>query len=328
MCRLPDGEAYYDWLMRVATSTRMTADQVHAEGLSQTAEIEARMDILLRREGLSVGTVGARMQALGRDPGYLFANDDDGRAKVIAYLNDLIGEVRALLPGMFATRLKADVMVRRVPPETERRTFGVYERRSLDGSRPSIYYINLRDTAVWPRWTLPTLTFHETIPGHVWQQSYVREGARFHRVRSMLDFNAYDEGWALYGEQLADEGGMYDRDPLGRLGYLQFQLFRAGRLVADTGIHARGWTRAKAVRFLVELTGRPMPAITSEVNRYCVVPAQSCGYKIGHTRIVAMRTRAERRLGSRFDRRRFNDLLISAGSVPLTVLETVAAGFV
>jgi uncharacterized protein (DUF885 family) len=188
---------------------------------------------------------------------------------------------------------------------------------SIDGSRPGIYYINLKDTGNWPKFSLPTLTYHEGIPGHIWQGNYQN---RLPLLLNLLSFNAYTEGWALYAETLGTELGAYDHDPLGRLGYLQSMQFRACRLVVDTGIHNKRWDRERAIRFMVEETGRPEPAMRAEVNRYCFWPGQACGYKVGHNEILRLRAAAQARLGPRFDLRAFDDVVVRGGSVPLEVL--------
>jgi uncharacterized protein (DUF885 family) len=192
---------------------------------------------------------------------------------------------------------------------------------SMDGSRPSIYYINLKSVANWPKFSLPTLTYHETIPGHAWQGAYLLETGKLPLVRLILSgFNGYVEGWALYAEQLGDEIGMYDDDWAGRLGYLQAQKFRAVRLVVDTGLHAKRWSREQAVQWAMDNTGRTRDAMTSEIDRYCAWPGQACGYKVGHSEINRLRGRAMAALGAGFDVRRYNDLVVQTGAVPLTVL--------
>ncbi len=322
--RLPDGEAYYAWLLKVGTSTALTPEEVHQMGLEQNKAIGARMDGLLKAQGLTQGSVGERMTALGKDPRNLYANTDDGRAQVIAYLNGRIAAVRPLMPKLSRMSLKAEVVVKRVPVDIELgQGLGYMNPGALDGSRPSTYYINLHDTANWPRFTLPSLTYHETLPGHVWQGAFVTERHTLPLFNTMLGFNAYVEGWALYAEQMADEVGLYDDDPLGRLGYLQGQKFRAARLVVDTGLHAKRWSRDQAVDWMVEATGRAKAAVTSEVDRYCATPGQACGYKVGHTEIVRLREKARTAMGARFDLRDFNDAVVTAGTVPLTVLAGV-----
>jgi uncharacterized protein (DUF885 family) len=213
------------------------------------------------------------------------------------------------------------LVIKRVPVEIEAGAPGGYAGAgTIDGSVPGQYYINLRDTSELPKFTLPTLCYHEGIPGHIWQGEYSN---RLPLIRSLLAFNAYSEGWALYAEQLAGELGVYDDDPLGQLGYLQSMNFRACRLVVDTGIHAMRWSRAQGVDFFVETNGDSADAIRSEVDRYCAWPGQACGYKIGHLEIVRLREKAKAALGARFDLRTFDDAVVKGGSVPMTLLEGV-----
>jgi uncharacterized protein (DUF885 family) len=181
----------------------------------------------------------------------------------------------------------------------------------------------LKSTGLWPKFQLPTLTAHEGIPGHTWQGAYLAEHhAEIPQIMSLMGFNAFVEGWALYAEQLVDEHGLYDNDPFGRIGYLQAQQFRACRLVADTGLHAMGWTRAQTVQFLTTQTGNSAPAMTSETDRYCVMPGQACGYKMGHNEILRLRDHARSMLAAKFDEASFNDVIVQTGGVPLTVLAT------
>jgi len=328
--RLPDGEAYYAWLLREGTSTSLTAAEIHRMGLEQNREIEARMDGLLKARGLTQGTVGERMAALGRDPRHLFPDTDAGRAEVLAYLEGRIAAARPRLSRAFNLQLQAPVEVRRVPVDIQDGAGqGYMSPAALDGSRPAIYYINLKTTANWPRFTLPTLTFHEAVPGHAWQGAYLAESGDTPLIRQILSgFNAYVEGYALYAEQVADEIGLYDDDWAGRLGYLQGQQFRAVRLVVDTGLHADRWTRDRAIDWAMAHSGRSRDAMTSEIDRYCATPGQACGYKIGHSEINRMRDRARAALGRRFDVKRFNDLLLTTGAVPLPVLGEAVDSFV
>ena len=188
---------------------------------------------------------------------------------------------------------------------------------TIDGSGPGNYYIKLRDTSIWPRHALPTLSYHEGIPGHIWQGEYT---FKLPLVRSLLAFNAYSEGWALYAEQLASELGVYEGDPVGRLGYLQSIAFRACRLVVDTGIHAKRWTREYAINWFATTNGSTVEEVQSEVDRYCAWPGQACGYKVGHSEILRLRDKAKAALGDRFDLRLFDDAVVLGGNVPLTVL--------
>lgn len=323
--RLKDGEAYYRWCLKVGTSTDMTPEQVHQMGLEQNKAIEARMDTLLKAQGLSQGTVGERMSALTKDPRFAFPNTAEGRKQIVDYLNGRIAAARAALPKVSNLHLKAPVVVRPVPVDIQDGAgLGYMNSGSLDGSRPSIYYINLKDTANWPKFTLPSLTYHETLPGHAWQGAYLTETGKTPLIRLLLSgFNAYVEGWALYAEQMGDEIGLYDDDPFGRLGYLQAMKFRAVRLVVDTGIHAKRWTRDQAIDWAVQNAGRTRGSMTSEIDRYCGWPGQACGYKVGHTEIVRLRNKAKAAMGPRYSLQGFNDAVVEAGSVPLTVLSTV-----
>jgi uncharacterized protein (DUF885 family) len=320
--KLPDGEAYYGWLLKQGTNTSLTAEEVHQMGLDQNKAIEARMDGLLKAQGITGGTVGERMIALGNDPKHLFPDTDVGRAQLLAYLQSLIDNVRPHLASQFTLKLKAPVLVKRVPVEIQDGAGqGYMNTGSLDGSRPSTYYINLKSTQNWPKFSLPTLTYHETIPGHAWQGAYLTETGHLPLIRILLSgFNSYVEGYALYAEQLGDEMGMYADDWAGQLGYLQAQRFRAIRLVVDTGMHAKRWSREQAIDWAVANSGRTRPAMTSEIDRYTSTPGQACGYKVGHTEINRLRDRARQALGAKFDVRIFNDTLVKTGAVPLTVL--------
>jgi uncharacterized protein (DUF885 family) len=324
--KLKDGDAFYDWTLKVGTTTPMTPDEVHKLGLEQVKSIGDQMDGLLRKQGLTDGTVGQRMAALGKDPRYLFPNTDQGRADLLAYLNGVVAKVRERLPRAFATIHKAELVIKRVPPDIEAGAPDGYEQDGpIDGSRPASYYINLRDTGNWPKFSLPTLCFHEGVPGHVWQGTFVHE---LPTIRSQLMFNAYVEGWALYAEQLGDELDMYEDDPIGRLGYLQSIQFRACRLVVDTGLHAKRWSRDQATQWMVENNGNPVDSARGEIDRYCAWPGQACGYQIGHLHIDALRNKAKAALGPRFDMRTFNDALLTSGSMPLTVLDGVIEQFI
>ena len=324
--KLPDGEAYYTWALRAATTSSLSPAEVHKMGLDQLAELQGRMEPLLRAQGLTRGTVGERMTALGKDPKQLFPNTDAGRAQILEFLNGRVADIRTRLPRAFATLVKGNLIIKRVPVEIEAGAPGGYAAAgTIDGSVPGNYYINLRDTAMWPRFSLATLTYHEGIPGHIWQGEYTY---KLPLIRSLLAFNAYSEGWALYAEQLADELGAYEGDPLGQLGYLQSLSFRACRLVVDSGLHAQRWTRARAIQWFAQTNGSTVEEVQGEVDRYCAWPGQACGYKVGHSEIVRLREKARGALGGRFDLRTFDDALVLGGNVPLTLLETVIDRYV
>ena len=300
----------------------------------RASKLTSTVILQLAEHQIGLGSVGAdegqRTSALTKDTRFLFPNTDDGRAQLLAYVNGRIDALRALMPRVSRLPLKAEVQARRVPAEIQDgAALGYMNFASLDGSRPAIYYINLKDTGLWPKWTIASLSAHEAIPGHAWQGAYLAERhAEIPLIQSMMGFNAFIEGWALYAEQLADELGLYAQDPMGRLGYLQAQRFRAARLVVDTGLHAKKWSRDKAIQTLVDATGRAPGAARSEIDRYCASPGQACGYKVGHTEIVRLRDKAKAALGAKFDLRDFDDAVVTTGGVPLTVLETAVDTFV
>jgi len=323
--RLPQGAALYEVALRQGTTTDMNADEVHQLGLDQAKDLIAQMDSLLRAQGKKSGTVAERVQALAKDPQYLYPDTDAGRQQVLDYCNGLIFALQPHLPKYFHILPKAPVEIRRVPSYTEAGApGGYYQIPALDGSRPGAFYINLRDTSEWSRWKLPTLVYHESEPGHHFQLALVLEMPGLPLIRKAGGgFSANTEGWALYAEQLCAEIGMYDSDPLGRLGLLQSLLFRAARCVVDTGLHVKGWSRERAIDYMVETAGESRTAMTTEVERYCTWPGQACSYKVGHTRWLKLRAQAQRRLGAKFDIRDFHDVGLTAAPMPLAVLERV-----
>ncbi len=323
--RLPQGPELYQVALREGTTTGMTADEVHELGVSQAKELTAQMDVILKAQGLTSGTVAERAQALGKDPRYLYPNTDEGRQQILDYCNGLIRQLQPQLPKYFRIMPKAPVEIRRVPAYTEAGApGGYYERPTLDGSRPGVFNLNLRDTSERARWRLPTLVYHESEPGHHFQLALVLEMPQLPLIRKAGGgFSANTEGWAVYAEQLCDEMGMYDSDPFGRLGMLQSLLFRAARCVVDTGIHARGWSREQAIDYMVETTGEVRSGMTTEVERYCTWPGQATSYKVGQTRWLKLRAAARARLGPKFDIREFHDAGLSAAPMPLAVLERV-----
>ena len=323
--RLPDGDAYYAFGLRLGTTTTLSADDIHKTGLAQNEEIKAKIDAILQSQGLTKGSVGERVVALNSDPRFLYPDTDEGRAQVIAYIKGKIAATRALLPQVSHMKMKAPVDVKRVPPDIQDgAALGYMNFASLDGSRPAIYYVNLKTTKLWPQYQLASLSAHEAIPGHAWQGAFLAENRdKIPLISSMTGFNAFVEGWALYSEQLMDEFGLYKDDPFGRIGYLQAQQFRACRLVVDTGLHSKQWTRDQSIDFLVAQTGKGKNAMTSETDRYCVSPGQACGYKVGHNRIVTLRDKARAAKGAGFDLAAFNDAVVQTGGVPLDILTGV-----
>ncbi len=321
--RLPDGEAYYRDSLRNFTTTTLSPKEIHQMGLEQAKALGARADAILKGQGLTKGTVGERIAALFADPKHHYANTDEAKEELIADLNKLVAGIRPRLPEMFHALPKAEVEIRRVPKFIEAGApGGYYNRPALDGSRPGIYWINLRDSAENPRWTLKTLTYHEAIPGHHLQRSLQQE-ADLPMLRRTAGFPAFAEGWALYSEQVALEMGMYEGDPLGELGQIQASLFRAARLVVDTGLHAMKWSREKAIQTMVSIDGSPVSSATTEIERYCVRPGQACAYMVGKLTWLRLRAKAQAALGPRFDIRQFHDAGLLGGAMPLTVLEGV-----
>ncbi|HEY8615926.1 DUF885 domain-containing protein [Phenylobacterium sp.] len=320
--KLPDGEAFYAGALAFQTTTTLSPDQAHELGLRQVAELEAQLDALLRAQGLTDGTVGERVTQLSKRPDQLYPNTDAGRAALLAALNVQTEAMRAKMPRAFQTLPKTPVEIVRVPPEIEDGAPNGYATPpALDGSRPGRFYINLKDTAEWPKFTLPTLTYHEALPGHQWEGAISLASTEIPRLRQVgLGFAAHGEGWGLYAEQLADELGAYEGDPLGRIGYLQSLQFRAVRVVVDTGMHARRWSRERATDYMVQKTGFVRSRAQREIDRYAIWPGQACSYKIGHTEWVRIREEARARAGARFDLRQFHDVL-RRGSMPLVVLE-------
>ncbi len=318
--RVPHGEEIYAAALAQATTTRFTPDEVHKMGLDQVRDISAQLDSILKAQGMARGSVGERLAALNVDPSQVYPNTDDGRAELIAGLNQGVKDMYARLPAAFATLPRAPLEIRRVPPEIQDgASNGYYNRASLDGSRPAIYFINLKDTGDWPKYSLPALTIHEGVPGHHLQISLSQESEDIPTLRKIGGFSAYSEGWALYSEQLADELGGY-ATPLERAGYLQSFLFRAARLAVDTGLHARKWSRERATDYLVETTGFARPRSQREVERYCTQAGQACSYKVGHMAWTRARAEAQKTLGRRFDLKRFHEVL-KDGAMPLTILE-------
>jgi len=296
----------------------MTPDEIHARGREELAALQSEMDKILRDQGLTRGSVGERMTALGKDPRFQFPDDDTGRAQVMALIEDRVADIRTRLPRAFATLVPGNFVVKRMAPEVEPGAPGAYGGPgSIDGKVPGKFWINLRTTDLWRTYSLPTLTYHESLPGHVWQGEFA---LKLPLVRSLHAFNAYSEGWALYSEQLADELGVYENDPYGRLGYLQSIAFRACRLVVDTGLHAKRWSREQAIQWFAETNGSGLDEVTSEVDRYCAWPGQACGYKVGHSEINRLRANAQQALGAGFDLRQFNDVVVRGGGVPMVVL--------
>jgi len=318
--RVPRGDEMYQDAITQWTTTTMTPEEIHQMGLAQVAEISAELDTILKANSLTTGTVGERLTALNGRPDQLYPDTPGGRAALLAGLNEDYHALHALLPRAFNGPSQAPLEIRAVPVEIQDgASNGYYHRAALDGSRPAIYFINLKDVADWPKYGLRSLTYHEGVPGHHLQISTMQESGALPILRRVGGYSAYSEGWALYAEGLADELGGYPT-PLDRAGYLQSFLFRAARLVVDTGIHAKKWDRARATRYMVETTGFAEPRSQREIERYCTMPAQACSYKVGHAAWTRARAKAQAELGDAFDIKAFHEVLRD-GAMPLTILE-------
>jgi uncharacterized protein (DUF885 family) len=321
--KLPDGDNYYAYRLRENTTTKLKPDEVHELGLQEVARIEGEMRAILDANGFAGQPIGQTMDKLGKDPRFLFSNDDKGRADALAQYRQLITQAAdRSSKELFLTVPRAKIEVRRVPEFKEATAPGAYyDAPAMDGTRPGIFFGNLRDMNEVPKWSMPTLAYHEGVPGHHWQISTAEELTGLPQFRKVLPFTAYIEGWALYCEWLAKEVGWYDRDPFGDLGRLRDELFRAVRLVVDTGIHAKRWTREQAIAYMRDKTGIGEKEVRSEIERYIVMLGQACAYKVGMLKIQELRARAEKELGEKFDQREFHDAVLKNGALPLEILE-------
>ncbi|QDQ29108.1 DUF885 domain-containing protein [Chitinimonas arctica] len=328
---LPNGEAYYAWKLKGHTSTSLTPEQVHQLGLKEVARIEGEMRTILLAQGESATDVGAAMKKLGEDPRFQYSDNEAGRQKILDDYQRILQETQAALPKAFGHIPSATLTVKRIPAFGEKTAPGAYyEGPATDGSRPGVFFANLYDIKGSPRWSMRTLAFHEGVPGHHLQTAIAREQRDLPLFRRFTWHTAYGEGWALYAERLADEMGLAP-DPYDKLGRLRDELFRATRLVVDTGLHAKRWTREQAVEYMQSHTGMTEGDVVIEIERYLVDPGQACAYKIGMLKILELRERAKTRLGEGFDLRRFHDLVLRSGPLPLSLLESqvdnwIAAG--
>ncbi|HRQ65391.1 MAG TPA: DUF885 domain-containing protein [Xanthomonadaceae bacterium] len=319
--RMPEGEAFYAWRVRNQTTTDMTADQIHAIGLVEVERIAAEMDAILRGEGMEEGSIGERVQIIAKREDQLYSDSDEGREQILADYQTIIDEISAGLDDWFDIMPKAPVEVRRVPEFSEKTAPGAYyQGPSMDGKRPGVFFANLRNVEEIPRFGMRTLAYHEAVPGHHFQIAIAQELKGLPMFRRFLPFTVYAEGWALYSEQVAWEAGFQD-DPLNNLGRLQAEMFRAVRLVVDTGMHHKRWTREQAIAYMRLYTGMGEDEVTAEIERYLVNPAQALAYKVGMLKMIELREKARRELGDRFDIREFHNVVLTSGSVPIFILE-------
>ena len=327
--RLPRGEEYYRTALESYTTSKITPAEVHQTGLDMVASLGAQADRLMRKAGYTSGTVGERFRQMYADTRQHYPNTDEGKLELIKDLNRKVAEIMPKLPKYFGQLPKAPLEIRRVPKAIEAGApSGYYNSPTLDGSRPGIYWINLRDSAEQPRFTLPTLTFHEAIPGHHLQLALNNEAGDLPLIRKMIGFSGYSEGWALYAEELAVEMGMYEDDVDGQIGMIHDAMFRAVRLVVDSGMHDRKWSREQAVKYYVDTIGDQEASAITEIERYVVWPGQACSYMVGKIEWMRLRAKARKALGRKFDLRKFHDVGLLSGGVPLTVLETVIDGYI
>ena len=320
---LPDGDAYYAWCVRQHTTTDMTPEQVHQLGLSEVARVTQEMDAILKDQGLSEGSIGERVQQLAKDPAQLFPNTPDGKQAMLKQYQAILDEVNAGLGKAFDIRPKLGVVVQAVPEFAQKTAPGAYyEEGSFDGTRPGTFFANMRDTTETPKWAMRTLAYHEGIPGHHFQLSIAQEIPGLPFFQRILPFTAYVEGWALYAERLGWELG-FEKNPLDNLGRLRDEMMRAVRLVVDTGIHYKHWTREQAIQYMMENTGMAESDVTAEIERYFVDPGQALAYKVGMLKILQLREKAKAELGEQFDLAQFHNQVLDNGALPLELLERV-----
>lgn len=327
--RLPKGDEYYAVSLKNYTTSDISPEEVHKIGLDMVKSLGAKADKLMKKAGYTKGTVGERYAAMVADPKQHWPNTDEGKEALLVSLNEQVKAITPKLPQYFGQLPKAPVEIRRVPKAIEAGApGGYYNSPSLDGKRPGIYWINLRDSGEQPKFLLPTLTYHEAIPGHHLQLALNNEAGDLPLIRKVIGFSGYSEGWALYAEELAVEMGMYKGDPVGEVGMIHDAMFRAVRLVVDSGMHYYGWSREQAVKYMVDNIGDQESAAITEIERYCVWPGQACSYMVGKITFLEQRARAKKELGGKFDIRKFHDSVLLSGGTPLKVLENVVGDYI
>jgi uncharacterized protein (DUF885 family) len=318
---LPDGDAYYAWCVRMHTTTNMTPEQVHTLGLAEVARVTTEMDAILKDKGFADGPIGPRVQQLAHAPDATFPNTPEGKAAMLKQYQSILDEVNAGLGDAFHVRPRLGVEVKAVPEFAQKTAPGAYyEPGSFDGTRPGTFYANMRDTSETPKFAMRTLAYHEGIPGHHFQISIAQELKGVPFFRRVLPFTAYAEGWALYSERLAWELG-FEKDPLDNLGRLRDEMMRAVRLVVDSGIHYKHWTREQAITYMMDNTGMAESDVTAEIERYFVAPGQALAYKAGMLKILELREKAKQALGPKFLLSEFHDQVLIHGSLPLALLQ-------
>ena len=298
----------------------MTAEEIHKLGLAEVERIQQDMRAIMQKVGFE-GTLQEFFEHMKEDEQFYYPATAEGKQAYLDETNRVVAEMKDQLDTLFDTQPKAELRVKAVEPFREK-TAGVafYERPAKDGSRPGIYYINLYDMKSLPKYELQALAYHEAIPGHHMQNSIALELQNIPQFRQHMHITAYGEGWGLYAEYLPTELGLY-RDPYSNFGRLSMELWRAARLVVDTGLHAKQWTREQAIHYIKENSLLSDVAATKEIERYIVIPAQATAYKIGMLKIIELREKARAALGDEFDVRQYHNLVLKNGAMPLNVLE-------
>jgi uncharacterized protein (DUF885 family) len=329
--KFPDGDAFYQYQLSLMTTTDYTPEEVHQIGLSEVARIKTEMRDILSIQGYADTSreIGKIIQELNKEERFLYQNNDEGRKEILEGYNTILDEINAGLDNAFDIRPKATMEVKRVPEFKEEGSAGAYYTPpAMDGSAGGIFYANLRAVTETVKFGMKTLAYHEGIPGHHFQIAIQGELEDVPIFRTFPLFIAYTEGWALYAEQLAWELGFYENDPFGNLGRLQAEMFRAVRLVVDTGIHYKKWTREEAIEYMIANTGMTTGEVVTEIERYIVMPGQACAYKIGMLKILELREKAKKKLGNQFDLKEFHNVVLKNGAVPLDILEEIIDDYI
>ncbi len=318
----PNGDKAYRLALKFFTTTDYTPDYIHNVGLKEVDRIQAEIMQILLSEGIDTSQGFAKaIEVMAADERFYYPDSDSGREQILADYQVIIDEIDAGLDKAFRIRAKAGVEVKRIPEFKEKTSPGAYYNGpAIDGSRPGIFYANLYDIKATPKYSMRTLAYHEAIPGHHFQISVAQELEDMPLFRKFAPFTAYVEGWALYAERVAWELGFQD-NAFDNIGRLQAELFRGVRLVVDTGIHSKHWTREQAIEYMSANTGMTESDVVSEIERYIVMPGQACAYKVGMMKILELRAKAKKELGERFDIRDFHDVVLKNGAVPLDILE-------
>ena len=318
--KLPNGDRYYAYMLRTNTTTDLSAEEIHTIGIAEVQRLHDGMREILVAEGYDATDIAVTMKKLNAEPRFLYPDTDEGREQILTDYQSIIDEISANMDAFFSVRPESPVEVRRVPEFKEATAPGAYySSPAFDGSRPGVFYANLRSVKEIPKFGMRTLAYHEAVPGHHFQLALAQEMEGVPFFRRVLPFTAYSEGWGLYAEEVAAENGFQD-DPYDRLGYLTGQLFRACRLVVDTGIHHKRWPRQQAIDYMLDCTGMPETDVIAEVERYIVIPGQACAYMIGKMEILRLREEAREALGDDFDIRKFHEVMLESGALPLTLL--------